>query len=202
MVLGFRKTWLRLETKSEKFGLWQQKRWVRVMDRIVVGKRAKDAKATLEIKTRYIRKGGVILAVLLGLVFGAGAFFFKDSVKDKTAENLSRTNGATVEIGQLDLSPLTGDFSLREFAMADEKDLNLNKIQIGQIDTKVNMYQISIGKLVMDEVRVSALQFDQARATPAERFEKAQGEPNEVPGAFDPNGISKNWRPTSRTPRR
>jgi hypothetical protein len=187
MVLGFRKTWIRLETNSEKFNAWQQKKWVRIMDRVVVGKRAKDAQATLQVKTKYIRKGGLILAVLLFLIFGAGAFFLKGTLKDKTAETLARRNGATVEIGDLSLSPLSGHLAVREFAMADQNDLNTNKIQIGEIDTKVNMYQMSVGKLVMDEVKVTSLQFDQTRSSPAERFAESQTEPNQVPEEFDPN---------------
>jgi hypothetical protein len=187
MVLGFRKTWFKLENSSEKFGAWQQKKWVRVMDRIVVGKRAKDAQSTLQIKTKYVRKGGIVLAVLLVLIFGIGSFFFKGTIKDKAAETLSRSNGATVEIGALSLSPVSGKFALREFAMADQNDLNTNKIQIGEIDTQVNLYQMSIGKLVMDEVRVSALQFDQARPSPAERYEIPGAEPNQVSEEFDPN---------------
>jgi len=187
MILGFRKTWFKLESSSEKFSAWQQKKWVRVMDRIVVGKRAKDAEATLDIKTKYVRKGGVILAALLTIVFGGGLFFLKGTIKDKTAETLSRSNGATVEIGELSLSPLSGHLAVQGFAMADQNDLNTNKIQIGEIDTQVNVYQMSVGKLVMDEVRVSALQFDQARSTPAERFEEPSAEPNQVPEEFDPN---------------
>ncbi len=48
-------TWIKLEKNSEKFNAWQEKKWVRVMDRIVLGKRAKDAQATLAVKTKFVR---------------------------------------------------------------------------------------------------------------------------------------------------
>ena len=46
-VLGFRKTWLKLQGKSEKFEAWQNKGWVRLLDRIVVGKRPQRCRESI-----------------------------------------------------------------------------------------------------------------------------------------------------------
>jgi uncharacterized protein (TIGR03546 family) len=179
LVLGFRKTWLKLQEKSDKFSTWQEKKWVRAMDRIVVGKRAKDIKAVLEAKTKYIRKAGVFLAVLLALIFWGSSSLMKGKIKDTTANNLSQRNGATVDIGGLTFSPVTGEMSVTGLGIADTNNLNINALQIKEISSKADVYQLSLGKVVMDEVRVSSVRFDQARATAATRII--------VPGAEDPN---------------
>ncbi len=63
--------------------------------------------------------------------------------------------------------------------IADTDNLNINALQIKEISSKADVYQLSLGKVIMDEVRISSVQFDQARATPATRVV--------VPGAEDPN---------------
>jgi len=188
IILGFRKTWLRLESNSEKFDAWQEKGWVKFMDRIVVGKRAKNAKATFETKTKFVRKGGVILVVIL--VGGALAlsFFAKSAVKNQTAKIMSKNNGATVDIGSLTLSPLTGNLGITSLAVTDSDDVNKNKFQAGEISTKASLYNLSLGKIVLDQVKVSAVQFDQLRDTPGELIIAKTPEPNaaEEPGIFNP----------------
>ncbi|MCF7973038.1 MAG: apolipoprotein A1/A4/E family protein [Phycisphaerae bacterium] len=200
IILGFRKTWLKLESNSEKFNAWQEKGWVKMMDRIVIGKRAKSAKDTLQAKTKYVRKGGVVLAVILLGGALAVSYFAKGTIKNKTASMLSQNNGATVDIGTLVVSPLTGNFSVTTLAVADKADINKNTFQAGEITAKANMYNLSLGKVVLDQVKVSSVQFDQLRDTPAQLFAKEIVEPNETeetgpfnPGDFnlDPNGLAK-----------
>ena len=44
-VIGFRRALLKFEEGSEKFKKWYSNRWVYILDRILVGKRTKDAKS-------------------------------------------------------------------------------------------------------------------------------------------------------------
>ena len=189
IILGFRKTWLKLESNSEKFDAWQNKGWVKFMDRVVVGKRAKNAKATFDFKTKYVRKGGVVIVVLL---MGSGlalAYFGKGTIKHQTTKALSKRNGATVDMGTLVLSPLTGKFAVTGLAVADSNDLNRNTFQAGEISAKASVYQLSLGKLVLDQVKVSAVQLDQPRDTPAQAYAKDTDEQaQDEPEVFDPNG--------------
>jgi len=188
IILGFRKTWLKLESNSDKFNAWQEKGWVKFMDRIVVGKRAKSAKATFETKTKYVRKGGAILVAILVVGGLALSFFAKSAIKNKTAEALSKNNGATVDIGSLTLSPLTGNFAVTSLAVTDNDDVKKNKFQAGEISAKASVYNLSLGKLVLDQVKVSAVQFDQLRDTPGELIIAETPEPNAAgePGIFSP----------------
>jgi hypothetical protein len=188
IILGFRKTWLKLESNSEKFDAWQKKGWVKFMDRIVVGKRAKNAKTTLKAKTKFVRKGGVVLVVIL--VGGAlsVSYLAKGIIKNKTAQVLAQNNGATVDIGSLSLSPLTGNFAITDLAVTDNEDVKKNTFQAGEISAKASVYNLSLGKVVLDQVKVSAVQFGQLRDTPGELIIAETPEPttSEEPGAFNP----------------
>ncbi len=189
IILGFRKTWLKLESNSEKFDAWQEKGWVKFLDWVLVGKRAKNAKTTFEAKTKYVRKGGVALVVILVGAALALSYFGKNTIKNQTAKVMSKNNGATVDIGTLVISPLTGNFSVTSLAVADKGDLNKNTFQAGEISAKASVYNLSLGKLVLDQVKISDVQFDQLRDTPGELFAKVVGEPNEGddPGIFSPD---------------
>ena len=189
-VLGFRKTWLKLQGKSEKFEAWQNQGWVRLLDRIVVGKRSKDAAAALAAKTKPLRTGGVILAVILLLCFGLGATFLKDAIRTKAADRLTRVNGATVDLEALSLSPLTGKVNLKGLALTDADNLLQNKLQIAELSSQANVYQMSLGKLVMEEVRVSGLRFDQPRQSPGTLVAKPDSQGGESEGAAAGTGVA------------
>jgi uncharacterized protein (TIGR03546 family) len=113
VVLAFRRTWLRLEENSEKLRAWQGKKWVRVLDWIMLSASAKDAKTALAAKTVYIRKGGVVLAILLLVIFGVMSLFFRNEVvRTKGARLLTQANGATVDIDKVELSPASGKVAI------------------------------------------------------------------------------------------
>jgi uncharacterized protein (TIGR03546 family) len=174
MVLGFRKTWLKLEENTEKFNLWYNKKWVRVLDRIIVGKRgAKDARHALESKTRYIRKAGAVLAVLLILSLLAFSLLFqKQYVRNKAVAKLTEINGATVDIATLNLSPVSGTMKLAGVGVTDREEPTQNTVDIGEVSARASVYQMSLGKLVMDEVKVANVQFGQPRQTPGTVLEQ------------------------------
>ncbi len=177
MILGFRKTWQKLENSSEKFVNWQSKRHVKIMDRILIGKRAKDAKTALEAKTVYLRKAGAALAVLILMIFIALILFMKDTmISNRASKALTAINGATVDIESLNLSPATGKVSIAAIGMTDRENPTQNKVQIGQVAAQANVYDLSVGRLVMDEILVSDIKFDQKRDTPGQVIEKPQQE--------------------------
>ena len=173
MILGFRKTWHKLENNSEKFANWQSKRYVKIMDRILIGKRAKDAKTALEAKTVYLRKAGAALAILILAVFIALIVLAKDSmVSNRASIALTAINGATVDIESLNLSPATGKVSIAAIGMTDREKPTHNKVQIGQVAAQASVYDLSVGRLVMDELLVSDVKFGQKRETPGQVIEK------------------------------
>ncbi|MFC1763093.1 hypothetical protein ACFL6U_13555 [Planctomycetota bacterium] len=168
MILGFRKTWLKLEENTEKFNAWYNKGWVKLVDRIVIGKRgAKDARQALEARSKLFRKAGVALAaILLVILLVISMLFQKQVVRKQAVTKLSQANGATVDIKELNLSPFSGTMELTGLGVADRENLNKNAVQVGQASARANVYQMSLGKLVMEQVKVSDVTFGQTRPTP------------------------------------
>ena len=175
MILGFRKSWLKLESNSEKFANWQSKRYIKIMDRILIGKRAKDAKTALEAQTRYLRKAGAILAVLVLAIIIALCMILKDSmVSDKVSTSLTAVNGAEVNIGSLNISPASGKVAIADIAMTDSEKPTHNKLQVGNIAAQASVYDLSVGRLVTEEILVSDVKFDQKRDIPGQVIEKSE----------------------------
>jgi uncharacterized protein (TIGR03546 family) len=92
-VIGFRRTLLKFEEGSEKFKKWYSNRWVRILDRVLIGKRTKDAKALFSAKTKIIRKAGVAIAVVILGGSAVAMHFIKDSiVKDYAVKTMTKVN--------------------------------------------------------------------------------------------------------------
>lgn len=180
VALGFRRTWLRLEGNSERLRAWQGKKWVRVVDWIMLSASAKDARTALAAKTVYIRKGGVILAVLLLVLFAVLSFFFRNQVvRAKGAEILTRANGATVDIEKVDLSPASGKVAIAGLGFTDSQRPSQNKFQVAEVSSKADVYRLSLGKLVLEQVQVSDIGFDRPRATPGQVLPQTPEDPND-----------------------
>ncbi|MBN2593172.1 MAG: hypothetical protein JXA81_06675 [Sedimentisphaerales bacterium] len=182
-VIGFRRAMLKFEEGSEKFKKWYSNRWVYILDRILVGKRTKDAKSLFTGKTKIIRKAGVALAVILLLIFVVAAHFLKDTrIKDYATARLTKLNGAQVDVGALKLAVLNGEASVSGIQVTDASNPANNQIAVGNISADASVYDLMLGKVVLDKVRLSDVQFDQKRQTPGEVTEAKAEEPE----VFDP----------------
>ncbi len=187
-VLVFRRTWLGLEENSEKFARWQSRRWVRILDRIVVGRHAENARAGLNAKTVWLRKAGVVLTAVVLLLCLTVMIFARDEVlRRKAVAELTRTNGAQVDIAALELSPLAGSVAVTGLGMTDRDDPTRNKIQVASLAVRASLYNLSVGKIVMDHVQVSDVRFDQQRETPGQVVSSTEQTAAAVPGErFNP----------------
>lgn len=183
-VIGFRRTLLKLEEGSEKFKKWYSNRWVRILDRLLIGKRKKDAKALFSAKAKIIRKAGVAVAVLVLAISAIATILVKnDMAKDYAATTMTRANGAEVNLEGLDLSVLTGAVSASGIQVTDAKNPQNNQVAIEKIAADAGLYDLLLGRLVMENVEVSGVRFDQKRATPGKIVE---ADVEEEPAAFDP----------------
>jgi uncharacterized protein (TIGR03546 family) len=182
-VIGFRRMILKAEENSEKFKKWYSNRWVRILDRILIGKRTKDTKALFTAKTKIIRKAGVTFAVILLVICGAAGYFLKDTkIKDYAATELTRANGAEVDLAAMKLSVLNGEASISGIQVTDPNNPANNQLAVGNISADASVYDLMLGKVVMDEVKLSDVQFDQKRQTPGTVVETKAEEPE----VFDP----------------
>jgi uncharacterized protein (TIGR03546 family) len=182
-VVGFRRMVLKAEENSEKFKKWYSNKWVRILDRILIGKRTKDTKALFAVKTKIIRKAGVAFAVILLVIFGVGTYFLKDTkIKEYAAVKLTQLNGAEVNLESLKLSILNGEASVSGIQVTDANNPGNNQIAVENISADASVYDLTLGKVVLDKVLLSNVQFNQKRQTPGEVIETKAEEPK----VFDP----------------
>jgi uncharacterized protein (TIGR03546 family) len=182
-VISFRRMLLKVEEGSEKFRKWYSKTWVRILDRILIGKRTKDAKSLFTVKTKIIRKAGVAFAVILLVIIGVGTHYLKDTkIKEFAAARLTQLNGAEVNLETLKLSVLSGDASVSGIQVTDAENPGNNQIAVENISADASVYDLMLGKVVLDKVMLSDVQFDQKRQTPGKVTETKTEEPE----VFDP----------------
>ena len=183
-VISFRHMLLKLEDGSDKFKKWYSNRWVRILDRLLIGKRTKDAKSLFTAKTKYIRKAGVALAVLLLAVSAIATTIIKDStIKDYASGAMTRANGAEVSLDDLDLSALTGAVSVSGIGVTDPENPNNNQLTIDKVAADASLYNLLLGRVVMDQVNVSNVKFNQKRSAPGSVDETTA---KQGPVVFDP----------------
>jgi uncharacterized protein (TIGR03546 family) len=183
-VIGFRRTLLKLEEGSDKFKKWYSNRWVRILDRLLIGKRTKDAKSLFVGKTKYIRKAGAALAVLVIAATLIATYLIKDStIKEYASSTMTRANGAEVNLDNLNISALRGSLSASGIQITDAEKPENNQVSIENVSADASLYSLSLGKLVMEQVEVSNVKFNQERSTPGRVVEP---ETKEKAPVFDP----------------
>ena len=183
-VISFRRMLLKLEDGSDKFKKWYSNRWVRILDRLLIGKRTKDARSLFTAKTKYIRKPGVALAALLLIVSVIVTTLIKDStIKDYAIATMTRANGAEVNLDDLDISVLTGAVSASGIEVTDPENPNNNQLSVDKVATDASLYNLLLGRVVMDKVEVSNVKFDQKRAAPGKVNDTTT---KQEPAVFDP----------------
>ncbi|MDI6447834.1 hypothetical protein [Anaerobaca lacustris] len=182
-VINFRRMMLKADEKSEKFRTYYSKTWVRILDRVLIGKRAKDVKSMFA-KTKYIRKAGAVLAIIVvGAFFAAAHFLQNTTVKNYAAQTLTNANGAEVNLETLAISLLGGSVAAEELQVTNAQEPTQNQVVIEKMAAGASIYQLLLGRLVMENVEVVGMQFDQARQTPGKVIDVPPAE--EEP--FDPN---------------
>lgn len=183
-VMNFRRMMVKLDEKSEKFRKWYSNPWVRVLDWVLIGKRTKDVKSMFA-KAKYIRKVGVALAILLVGGFLVGVHFIQNSmVKDYAASTLTNANKAEANVAQLGLDILRGDVSVSGIQLTDPQNAMQNHTVVGKIEADASVYDLLLGKLVLNKVQVSEVNFDQARQVAGKILEAVTAKEEET---FDPN---------------
>lgn len=184
-VIGFRRKLLKFEEGSDKFRKWYSNRWVRIMDRVLIGKRTRDAKSLFAAKTKYIRKAGVALAAIVLVGSVAVTYLIKDStIKDYASRKMTQANGAEVNLESLDLSALAGSISASGIQVTDPQKPQNNQLSIEKVAADASLYNLLLGKLVMEQVELSNIKFDQQRSTPGTIPESNT---QEKPPVFDSN---------------
>ena len=89
--------------------------------------------------------------MLILVICITGTILVKNSwVRDKASQAFTKVNGATVDIEKLDLSPASGNVSIAGIGMTNREKPSQNNIQVGQVATQASVYNLTVGRLVMD----------------------------------------------------
>jgi len=185
LVIAFRKKWLSLEESSQAFQKWSSKRWVRIADWILVGKRTRDAKTALAGKSPVIRKAGVVMAVIL-LLAGAGLWVFAgdETLTRYVSKAMTKANGAQVDIA-LNISAISGRIGAMDVQVTDPAQPERNRLLIGKFFADADIYSALCGRIIIDTAELVNVRFDTPRQIPGEVLKKQPSESEEEP--FNPD---------------
>ncbi|UCD28991.1 MAG: hypothetical protein JSV03_00465 [Planctomycetota bacterium] len=165
-VVSFRRQWLKLEEGSEAFKKWRSKKWVRLLDRILISKSAKDAQSVLTRKPKLVRKAGVILAVVLLVVSAVAINLVQDKLTaDYAADTLTQLNGAEVNLDQMELAVLSGNITASGIQVTDPENPQNNSVAIEELTAKASLWNLLLGRVVIDNLSLSNVGFDRPRET-------------------------------------
>lgn len=183
----FRRTWLSMDDKSETFRTWRQKKWVRFLDWLLIGKSAGDAREALQRRPKYVRTAGVVAAAVLVAVGGAGLYATQGTMLTDQAERaLTAANGAEVNVDSLDLSVWSGRVEAGGVAVTDPQQPSSNRLVVAKLVADVSVWDLLLGRLVIDQVVLSGVAFDQPRATPGRVAEPSRADEQAEP-TFEPS---------------
>jgi uncharacterized protein (TIGR03546 family) len=166
-VRTFRRTWLKLEENSPALQQWQANRWVRLLDRLLIGKRTVDARAALTRRPRFVRWPGVVLAVLVLAAATGGAHTLRgERLTTLAADALTQANGAQVDLERLDLDVLRGRVSVTGVQVTDPAAPARNRLAVAELTADASLWHLLTGRLVMHDVRVAGVEFEALRESP------------------------------------
>jgi hypothetical protein len=112
---------------------------VRLLDRILIGRRTRDVNSMFA-KAKYIRKVGVVLAVLLVGGFLAAAHFLQGTVvKGYAVTALTQANKAEADIDTLGISVLGGNVAVSGLQLTDPKNPQQNQLSIEKMEADANI---------------------------------------------------------------
>jgi len=155
-VQSFRRKWLTMEEGSERFKTWRANRWVRVLDRLLLGKAARDVRAVLTRKPKIVRKAGLVVAGVLVVLVGIAAAFVDDEVLTSyAAGTLTKLNGAEVNLERAGVGLLSGRVSVTGLQVTDPAKPANNRVAVDQITADAGLYHLLCGKVVMDDIVLS-----------------------------------------------
>lgn len=192
-VIHFRRMMMKLDQKSEKFHKWYSQRWVRILDRVLIGRRAKDVQSMFT-KAKYLRKAGIVLAVILvGGFLGVARLVQNTTVRDYAARTLTQANKAEANLAELGINILGGNVQVAGVQLTDPQNPGQNHLAIERIAADASIRELLLGRLVMEKVEISEVRFNHPRQSAGRVLEVPAKEESFDPNTYriDPNDLAR-----------
>lgn len=187
LVNKFRSRWLNLEEGSDTYKKWASKKWVKILDRILIGKKTKDLRAVIESSCPLFRKAGLALAgITVTIILAAGMIIGGDTAGNYAAQALTKANGAEVNIAQFSLSPISGSIATGAIDVTNPDKPEFNQFSLDKLSAKAGIYDLLCGRVVIDKVHIDNVAFDTVREKPGIIVESPKQEETEK---FDPSSV-------------
>jgi len=186
MLATVRRRLAGLEEGSERYKRIASKLWVRAFVFVFVGKKAKGGYAE-RLEKRFGNPIRVAGAVIVVLVLG-GAYLAQDllatPVLTRTLQaQLESANGATVDVGAVELDLGGGRLVVERLALADPDDLSRDLFRSGRLEADFDTQGLLEKRFVVDRLAISGASSGEQRETPGVRTKPAEApETAEEPG--------------------
>lgn len=181
LVTAYRRKMVDLEKNSERFKAYSTKRWVKILTWILVGSGPGKGVTYEQLLTKRIgnpiRVAGAIFAVLAIVLAFLVQGFLRGTILTAAAQSaLERVNGATVDIGTVDLSLKEGRLTLTGLAMADPNQLDTDLFRAATLEADVSAASLLRKRMKLDRVLIRDASSGEKRAVPGVRIGSEPGE--------------------------
>lgn len=183
IVTAFRRKMAAMEENSEAFVRYTSKGWVKLLMFIFVGGRKGKATYAQLLQKKIgnpIRIPGAIAAVLLiALVFVFQSFFSEQILTAYAREGLEQANGATVDLGKVEVDLRGGRMTIEQLAMADPNALDTDILRAEKVEADISANDLLRNRARLDRVVLSNATSGEKRAVPGRRIRGAEPLPPE-----------------------
>lgn len=159
---------------SEKVEKVSSNKFVRFLMWIVFGKQKGKLADMDNEKSPLIRKGRVIIALVVIVIIAAVQWIYLDSmVKRGLEQSISFVSGAEVNIDQATLSLSDGRLVIKGFQVTDAGKPTHNRLQAEQLVADISIMDLLRRRFVVDLSECDAIRMNTLRKTPGKVYRKA-----------------------------
>lgn len=171
-VIRLRQTLASLETEREAVKAIAARRSTRMATWILFGGIPKGGfSAIADRRGSPIRASGVaVVVILIGLIALGMWSFSGEMARGLLQSQLTRLNGATVDVGAVEIRWLDGRAEVRDLQVCDTSNLDRNLLQAAVITADLDLADVLRRRISIDLVRVVDALNDETRATPGVVF--------------------------------
>ncbi|WP_440617243.1 TIGR03546 family protein [Cysteiniphilum sp. 6C5] len=163
-----------LQTEKEAYNRIINKRFIKVISWAVFGKSAHKVD-WVQLRDKKLKHpfrwwGVIVTVIIIILLFIMSSFLQSQVVKNILVTQLTKVNGATVDIGQLDVDALDGKIVIKDVAFANPENLYQNSFFAKELKAEVNIGSLLAKRLELSDVVVDSVLTNSKRQSKASLY--------------------------------